>query len=92
MEVKRLFVSKKNGKGVSERRHLLTKKKKKRKPNSHQPKMFDLKKILRGGLLGMDIQISLASALQYTLSVAYLHTNIFAYQAKQIKMCIVNLV
>jgi hypothetical protein len=56
MEVKRLFVSKKNGKGVSERRHLLTKKKKKRKPNSHQPKMFDLKKILRGGLLGMDRQ------------------------------------
>jgi len=54
--------------------------------------MFDLKKILRGGLLGMDRQISLASALQYTLSVAYLHTNIFAYQAKQIKMCIVNLV
>jgi hypothetical protein len=30
MEVKRLFVSKKNGKGVSERRHLLTKKKKKK--------------------------------------------------------------
>jgi hypothetical protein len=28
MEVKRLFVSKKNGKGVSERRQLLTKKKK----------------------------------------------------------------
>jgi len=35
MEVKRLFVSKKNGKGVSERRHLLTKKKKKNGSRIH---------------------------------------------------------